>query len=980
MMRHLKFSPITFLPMVRWLQLMFALVATDVLMGEEGRESGVVNSVKVEFFKHESPGTNTWPEEKVFEFTAPAMAFDRIPQCYNANGIRDDWPNPLWIKASCRVEMPGGRHRFLLRSRRAARLWVDGAVIASNPFPPNIRDGQDPVERPCLDLGPNVRFPAPGDQESLIEWEIEAGFHLIQLEFCVGGYAGKQNLRPETGETLVAVSYEGDATFYLVGSVNGIALTDEAWRHYHEQRNATLDRMDQDRRRQLAASRQHYWNNRHDHARAVWAKMTDQPDFNSQSIDTLVVKKIQEANRTLADAGHAPLFRDGIQNVQKLLSDRCLSCHGSKAKGGLKLDTLSSALEGGDSGRPALKPGRPDESLMLQLIQSGDPDERMPPKGKALSEQEIDLLEDWISQGASWSQAIISEHVTPMPLTDDWEFLRRVSLDVLGIPPSEEMIRQFEEDRLPGKRLRWIDRVLEDPLWADHWVGYWQDVLAENPTIVNPTLNNTGPFRWWLYESFLDNKSMDRMVSELVMMEGSVFGGGPAGFELATQNDVPMAAKANILTTAFLGVDMKCSRCHDAPFHDHTQKQLFGIAGMLAGKPITVPASSSVPLDQPHQTKRNALIRLSVKPGDEVSPAWEWDQWTPKEGVESWLNNPKDTREQLAFLLTSPQNTRFPRVIVNRLWKRLMGSGIVEPVDDWEHADPTHPALLDYLAHYFVRNDYDLKAVTRLILNSDTYQRRTSLEQDVIRMFGAPGPRQMTAEQIVDTLFAVTGKPMNVEPLTVDIGGGRPWANAVHLGNPSRAWMFGGLANNRDRPSLTLPRVQAVTDVLSAFGWRASRQEPLTDRKTPLTPLQPAILNNGTMMTWLTRLSDDHPLTEIAMQVKSPGELVERLYQRILSRKPDLIEKREGVSAIQEGFYDRILSPTISRPAKPSRPPLYVTWANHLQPEATHIQLEATLKAKQGDPPSQRLDPSWRERMEDLVWSLLNLPETIYYP
>ena len=134
------------------------------------------------------------------------------------------------------------------------------------------------------------------------------------------------------------------------------------------------------------------------------------------------------------------------------------------------------------------------------------------------------------------------------------------------------------------------------------------------------------------------------------------------------------------------------------------------------------------------------------------------------------------------------------------------------------------------------------------------------------------------------------------------------------------------------------------------------------------------------MMTWLTRLSDDHPLTELAVSVDTPGTLVERLYQRILSREPTRVEKREATFAISEGFLDRIRHVNPSDPPGPSKPPLFVTWANHLQPEATHIQLEAALRARQGDPPTQRLEPEWRQCLEDLIWSLLNLPETIHYP
>lgn len=83
-------------------------------------------------------------------------------------------------------------------------------------------------------------------------------------------------------------------------------------------------------------------------------------------------------------------------------------------------------------------------------------------------------------------------------------------------------------------------------------MAYWQDVLAENPNIVNPTLNNTGPFRWWLHESFVDNKPFDRFATELVLMEGSDRYGGAGGFETASQNDAPMAAKAHIISQSFL--------------------------------------------------------------------------------------------------------------------------------------------------------------------------------------------------------------------------------------------------------------------------------------------------------------------------------------------------------------------------------------------------------------------------------------------
>ena len=153
----------------------------------------------------------------------------------------------------------------------------------------------------------------------------------------------------------------------------------------------------------------------------------------------------------------------------------------------------------------------------------------------------------------------------PAPLLNDLAFLRRVTLDVIGTVPTPAQIAAFLRLPKSKRRTRVIETLLNDPGWADNWMGYWQDVLAENPNLIKPKLNNSGPFRWWMYESFLDNKPFDRFVTELVRMEGSKHFGGPAGFGIATQNDVPMAAKAQILGRAFLGLNMTCARCHDAP-------------------------------------------------------------------------------------------------------------------------------------------------------------------------------------------------------------------------------------------------------------------------------------------------------------------------------------------------------------------------------------------------------------------------------
>src|SRR5262249_51046615 len=156
---------------------------------------------------------------------------------------------------------------------------------------------------------------------------------------------------------------------------------------------------------------------------------------------------------------------------------------------------------------------------------------------------------------------------------------------------------------------------LADSRWADGWMGYWQDVLAENPGILKPTLNNTGPFRRFLYLALLDDLPFDRLVTELIRMDGSALYGGPAGFALATQNESPMAAKALVLPKPFLAADMKCARCHDAPMHPFDQGQLFALAGLLDGKPQVVPPTSTV-LSQ--SGGRQPAVSVTLHAGDKV--------------------------------------------------------------------------------------------------------------------------------------------------------------------------------------------------------------------------------------------------------------------------------------------------------------------------------------------------------------------------
>jgi hypothetical protein len=467
-------------------------------------------------------------------------------------------------------------------------------------------------------------------------------------------------------------------------------------------------------------------------------------------------------------------------------------------------------------------------------------------------------------------------------------------------------------------------------------------------------------------------------VTELLRLEGSERFGGPAGFAVATQNDVPMAAKGIIVSSAFLGVEMKCARCHDAPTHASLQKDLFQLAAMLERKPVLVPTTSSVPLDHLRVGGREPLIEVTLPPGSAVEPAWPFPELCDEQTAAAVAEQPDNSRDRLAALITAPQNERFAQVMVNRVWQRLMGRGIVETVSDWEKSTPTHPALLRWLGRELVRVNYDIKAITRLILASHAYQRASDpgLSQPG-PLFTARAARRIGAEQLVDSMFAATGKPFVVEPVNLDVDSVRTIENALDLGRARRAWMLASTSNERDRPSLMLPRMQAVSEVLEVFGWQAARPAAGSGvRDVEANPLQPALLANGTMMTWLTRLSDDHGVTELALESQSLDRLIERLFLRLLTRLPSAEERSTYTALLRPGYSTRIVSTSLINLSPPSRQRTkFVAWSNHMVREANTLRLEEEAAARRGDPPTKRLDQEWRQRLEDVLWAVLNAPE-----
>ncbi|GDY06875.1 hypothetical protein LBMAG52_03610 [Planctomycetia bacterium] len=790
--------------------------------------------------------------EPTERFTEPAFALAEIAHKYSSLGVRADRSNPFVVRVTGDVALPNGESRFLIRSRSASRLFVDGKLVVENLFPKFRGDGHEEVWGLDRMPAPGHRALRPGDQDTIASFKSDGQKHRLTWEVFLGG----KSVRPELGETCVALAAPDSDSFAVLHPTKPFALTDDAWTDWVARRRDELVTLNQQRRREASRDWVAFWNRRHEFARR------------------------------------------------------------------------------------------------LVVSPSGGTIDKLMHEGK--DRQKVERR------------------------TDDWSFLRRACLDTIGTIPTAEHIKFFFGQPEATRRSAIIDKLLAEPGYADHWVSYWQDVLAENPNILNPTLNNTGPFRWWIHESFLDNKPFDQFVTELILMEGSVRYGGPGGFSIASQNDVPMAAKAHVIGQAFLGLEMKCARCHDAPYHEFLQRDLFSLAALLKREPEKVPKTSSLNLEAFAVRGREPLVKVTLKPGESVTPAWPFEKLVAAVPDEL-LRNPKDSRERLAAFITSPSNHRFAQVIVNRVWRRLLGWGFVEPVDDWEKAKPSHPELLEWLEREFVTHGYDVKHLTRLILNSRAYSWRT-LPASAVDASSIVHGRRLTAEQLIDSLFVAAGKPFNVEEINIDVDGGRKQDVSISLGHARRAWQFTSMSNERDRPSLTLPAAQTIVDVLESFGWRASRPDPVTLRTKETTVLQPAMIANGIVAKRISQLSDDSAFTELALTAKSPEEFIDSVTQRILTRPATAVERKLFGDLLRDGFESRIVPG--EHPVRRSQPPRQtgVSWSNHLKPEANLRKQSLAEELAFGDPTTSRLNADWRERAEDMIWSLINSPEFLIVP
>lgn len=909
-------------------------------------------------------------------FAVEAFSLSSLPQVYNARAARRDRKLPLHVRLAAEVPLPPGEHTLLFRTPGLSRLYVDGEEVAKQPYF-NISGSAHGQPRPMPERDPGYPRLRMGTQEMTLSLQGDGQRKLLVVE----GMVGQPGRRLSLNELLLAIRYEGDESWHLLtaGADRSLAFDAEGFHLYNQRQAKQFSQLEAERRQLAYRQLEGEIRQRHEAARAYLKTLDPLPlpkgvspeDSPSRIVDAYLLARREAVAGAVPSE---PKARPEHAEAVRLLEANCFRCHGEKSSGGLKLNTREAALATGKSGQIAVVPGDPEASEVLYRLLTDDPDEIMPPEGKGLSPEETELVRRWIADGAPWPGQGARLEALPKTL-DALSFLRRLYLNTVGVLPTPAEIRDFQALPEETRLARTIDRLLEDPRHADHWVSYWQDALAENPRLIKPVLNNTGPFRYWLHEALLDNRPMDQFAADLLTFQGSVHGGGAGGFSRAAENDVPMAAKAHIVGNAFLGIEMKCALCHDAPYHSVKQEDVYSLAAMLGNKPIVLPESSSVPAAFfQREGKSNSVVKVTLKPGTEVAPKWPFAD----------LAKPDPDKVDAAWAIIRPENRRFAQVLTNRVWKYYFGEGIVEPVHDWEGNEPSHPELLDYLSREFMASGYDLRHLSRILLNTEAFRREARLQRSTSpqdRFFDAPLRRRFSAEQVVDSLLSASGIPNYSEELTFDVEGVFSEVNFLNLGYPERAWQMVSTASDRDRPSLTLTNADSILSVMSAYGWRDERPEPVVERETSAHILQPGMLANGLFGTWATRLSVHSELSRLAVEAASPEALVDEIYLRYLTRLPSAEEKAGFVALLSPGFAERLTGNPEDFRIQPFVPIVReLSWTNHLSVRANEIAADLERKAFAGPPPTPFLSSEWRERMEDAVWALVNSPEFTFVP
>ena len=747
----------------------------------------------------------------------------------------------------------------------------------------------------------------------------------------------------------------------------------------------------------------------------------------------------EESGPTDSAAGKMPDQVSYNFHIRPILSDKCYACHGpdaNKREAGLRLDIEEEAFKvlKETPGAHALVAGKPKESEAYRRIISEDPDQMMPPPDSklSLSDREIRLIERWISQGAEYEKhwAFVPPAKASLPQVDDesWpaneidyfilakqdeiglnpndradkeSLLKRLSLDLTGLPPTLEMMDGFLADESANAYEKLVDELLASPAYGEKMAVYWMDIarFADSHGFQDDSYRSQWPWRDWVIHAFNENMPYDQFISwqlagDLIpdaTKEQLLATGFNRNHKITEEGGVVqeeyrvmyVTDRTNTVSKSLLGITMECAGCHDHKYDPISQKDYYsfyaffnnvkekGIESTVGGpetyakSPLMHISDEDVAGILDFVNKKDTLDLIVSVMGelDSIRPSFILDRGVydqPNQAVtpstpESVLKFGPDyeqTRLGLAKWMFDQKNPLTSRVFVNQIWQELFGRGIVNTPGDFgmQGALPTHPELLDWLAVDLRENGWDVKRLIRLIVTSATYQQsavisKKQLDRDPDNLYLTRAPRfRVKAEFVRDIILASSGM------LNTEIGG-----PSVKPYQPAGLWE--GATSGRGilsvykqdhgsdlyrRGLYSFIKRTVPPPVMGIFD-ASNRDQCEIKRPITNTPLQALVMMNDPTMLEASRVLAGKLLKE-SDDTKAN---IEKAFRMIVCRYPS-----EKEMAVLENYYsDRINSITEEKAEQLIHVGEYpivsavnaVTMASLMQVIATIYNLEETI-------------------------------------
>ncbi len=546
---------------------------------------------------------------------------------------------------------------------------------------------------------------------------------------------------------------------------------------------------------------------------------------------------------------------DFTQHVQPILRAHCFDCHsGETEEGGLNLGLRLRVFEGGEHG-PVLVPGSSLRSPLIHLVAGVDPKRTMPPEGERLSAEEIGILRAWIDQGADWPPGAdlpdprverAKEHWAFQPLremeipavseADRWprtsidrfvlqslqhsrlsprqplnprRLIRRVSFDLVGLPPTPEEVDAFlaewsRDSEAAYERL--IDRLLASPHFGERWGRHWLDVARyadSNGQEGDQDRPGAYQYRDFVIRAFNDDMPYDTFVRwqiagdeyepsrpEALAATGFLVAGPHTVLEATFLEEERLRNRYNelddmvsTLGSGLLGLTIGCARCHDHKYDAITAREYYRVLSVFHSgdrREIKLPDGSDALVfrDDGPQPRESWLFRRGdfydrdqpVQLGflDVLMSESSVEKFWEQARRETPLSDSTYQRKALAEWITDVDRgagALLARVIVNRLWQHHFGEGLVRTPNDFgvRGEAPTHPELLEWLAHDLVANGWTLKRLHRQMLLSSTYRQGSTRTDEAAeidpenRLLWRMNPRRIEAEILRDSMLHANG-------------------------------------------------------------------------------------------------------------------------------------------------------------------------------------------------------------------------------